>query len=113
MKKLLLTILFTLVLNGVAIADAIHFICKPIKLEGQKPADYDPELTIDLENNFLRNNYNRIPISYIGERKIKAKDWYAEYEFDRISGEYSQKPFVNETGYSELRWQCEKAKPKI
>jgi len=113
MKKLLLTILFTLVLSGGASADIIHFICKPIKLEGQRTPNYDPELSIDLENKYIHNRYGSIIIYYIGERRIKAKDWFAEYEFDRISGIYSEKMFIPIDGTSEYRWQCDKAEPKI
>lgn len=112
MKKFVLTILFTLFLSGGASADVIHFICKPLKLEGQLPPSFDPELSIDLENKYIHNHYGSIIIYYIGERKIKAKDSFAVYEFDRVSGIYSEKMFIMD-GASEFRFQCEKAEPKI
>ena len=73
---------------------------------------YNKVLNNLLENKYIHNHYGSIIIYYIGERKIKAKDFYGEYEFDKISGIYNEKIFPLD-GASKFRWQCEKTKPKI
>ena len=84
MKKILGILVPGLFLSVSAYAESTHFKCKPMKVFGQRIPNFDPELSINLDDKTLSMYTAIVPIHYVGERKIKAKDWYAEYEFDRI-----------------------------
>ena len=79
---------------------------------GQKKPGFDPELSINLNNKTLSMYTATVPIHYVGERKIKAKDWYAEYEFDRILGHYTETVLDKlPRDFYIRKWKCETAKP--
>ena len=112
MKKLLGIVILGLFLSVSAYAESAHFKCKPMKVFGQEEASFDPKLSINLDNKTLSMHMATVPIHYVGERKIKAKDWYAEYEFDRILGHYTETVLSKLPGNSYIKkWECKIAKP--
>ena len=93
-------------------AESAHFKCKPMKVFGQEEASFDPKLSINLDNKTLSMYMATVPIHYVGERKIKAKDWYAEYEFDRILGYYTETVLVKlPRDFYIKKWECKMTKP--
>ena len=112
MKKLLGIVILGLFLSVSAYAESAHFKCKPMKVFGQIEPSFDPKLSINLDNTTLSMYMATVPIHYVGERKIKAKDWYAEYEFDRILGHYTETVLDKlPRDFYIRKWKCEKAKP--
>ena len=112
MKKLYVIVVLGLFLSVSAYAESTHFKCKPMKVFGQIEPSFDPKLSINLDNKTLSMYMATVPIHYVGERKIKAKDWYAEYEFDRILGHYTEtiKDKIPSDFYIK-KWECKIAKP--
>ena len=111
MKKLLSILVISLLFGGNAYSESIHFKCAPLEVFGQKKHDYDPELSINLKNKTLSLHIGNVPIHYVGERKIKAKDSYAEYEFDRILGHFTETVLDKLPSDEYIRkWKCEIAK---
>ena len=112
MKKLYVIVVLGLFLSVSAYAESTHFKCKPMKVFGQKEPSFDPQLSINLDNKTLSMYMATVPIHYVGERKIKAKDWYAEYEFDRILGHYTETILSKLPRDSYIkRWECKMTKP--
>ena len=111
MKKLYVIVVLGLFLSVSAYAESTHFKCKPMKVFGQKIPNFDPELSINLDNKTLSMYLATVPIHYVGERKIKAKDWYAEYEFDRILGYYTETVLVKlPRDFYIKKWECKMTK---
>ena len=112
MKKLLGIVILGLFLSVSAYAESAHFKCKPMKVFGQIEPSFDPKLSINLDNKTLSMHMATVPIHYVGERKIKAKDRYAEYEFDRILGHYTETVLSKLPGdFYIKKWECKIAKP--
>ena len=112
MKKFLGILVLGLFLSVSAYAESTHFKCKPMKVFGQRIPNFDPELSINLDDKTLSMYLATVPIHYVGERKIKAKDWYAEYEFDRILGYYTETVLVKlPRDFYIKKWECKIAKP--
>ena len=112
MKKLFGILVLGLFLSVSAYAESTHFKCKPMKVFGQRIPNFDPELSINLDDKTLSMYTATVPIHYVGERKIKAKDWYAEYEFDRILGHYTETTKAKiPSDYYIKKWECKIAKP--
>ena len=112
MKKLLGIVILGLFLSVSAYAESAHFKCKPMKVFGQIEPSFDPKLSINLDNKTLSMYLATVPIHYVGERKIKAKDRYAEYEFDRILGHYTETTLSKLPPDSYIKkWECKMTKP--
>ena len=83
-----------------------------MKVFGQRIPNFDPELSINLDDKTLSMYLATVPIHYVGERKIKAKDRYAEYEFDRILGHYTETTLSKLPPDSYIKkWECKMTKP--